>query len=114
MEAGPRPDPFPCRPGVRYSAGRAGKAPGRPQVQEVWVNRNEMRYRLDSTFRQAHAPLALGELAFRSRIGGKKRRSALKGVVAEGLVVEGDLVADRPGPHYRWAARLEKLKVVYG
>jgi hypothetical protein len=42
------------------------------------MNRNEMRYRLLSSFLQAHAPLALDELASRSRNDGKKLRSVLK------------------------------------
>jgi len=72
------------------------------------MNRRELRHRLISVLLQAAGPLALGELA--DQCGGETKDvlPVLKELLAEGRVVEGLLLPDRPGPQYRWAARWEE------
>jgi len=72
------------------------------------MNRNEIHYRLISTLLQADGPLTLIELVIQSKIVEKEAFPVLKEMISDHLVVEGELLIDRPGPQYCWADRWEK------
>jgi len=72
------------------------------------VNRNEIRYKLISTLLQADGPLTFIELVIGSKIAEEEALPVLKDMVSGHLVVEGELLTDRPAPQYCWAARWEK------
>jgi len=71
----------------------------------------EIRYRLISTLLQAGGPLTFGELVVRARHGSPVQIAeneilpALRELVSKSLVVEGELLPDKPAPQYCWAAR---------
>ena len=66
---------------------------------------SEQRYRVVSTLLQAGEPRSLGQLESDGEVTGSDLVTVLRGLADEGLVVEGDLVADQPGPQYCWGAR---------
>ena len=72
------------------------------------MNRNEIRYKLISTLLQADDPLTLNELVVRSKIAEREFFPILKEMVSDHLVVEGELLPERPAPLYCWAARWEE------
>ena len=69
------------------------------------MNQSEVRYRVIATLLQADGPLTLTELAARCEMAQEKIRRALKRLVGEHLVVEGQLLPEETAPQYRWAAR---------
>jgi hypothetical protein len=85
---------------------------------------SEVRYRLIATLLQAEGPLALDELVEQSGVPKARLLPALKKLVGEGTVVEGELVPDQPAPQFCWAERwaskvgrdatsaLQKLKAI--
>ena len=68
----------------------------------------EIRYRLISTLLQADAPLTFTELVAQCGVAKKEVPPVLKELVSKGLVVEGQLLPDRPTPQYCWGARWTK------
>jgi hypothetical protein len=71
------------------------------------MDQNEIRYQVTACLLQATDPLSLDELAGRCAVPRDELAASLKKLVAEDRVVQGDLVPDRPGPHYCWATRWE-------
>jgi len=69
------------------------------------MNTNELRHRVISILLQADEPLTLAELGAACQVSQRQLRAALKALVEEALVAEGKLVAGKPEPQYRWAAR---------
>ena len=69
------------------------------------MNPSEARYRVISTLLQAGGPLALEQLLEQCDAPRQMVRPVLADLVAEGHVVEGELLPDRPAPQYCWAAR---------
>jgi len=72
------------------------------------VKAGEIRYRLTSALLQAGHPQTLAELADQTEVSDGKLRVALDALVAENLVITGDLVPGRPGPLYGWRERWER------
>ena len=68
----------------------------------------EIRYRVASSLLQAGEPQTLSELATQTDVGDGELRGALDALVAENLVITGDLVPGRPGPLYGWRERWER------
>jgi hypothetical protein len=71
------------------------------------MDRDRSRYRLIPVFLQASGPMTRKELSAASGLKGKSLGAGLEQLCAEGLVVEGDLVAGKDAPQYVWAARWE-------
>ena len=69
------------------------------------MNQNEVRYRVISTLLQADGPLTFAELAGQCGITEKEILPVLRELVNENLVVEGELLPDKPAPQYCWGAR---------
>ena len=69
------------------------------------MNANEARHRVISVLLQASEPLAVDELSAAGELSERQLRPALKALVGEALVVEGELVTGKAAPQYRWAAR---------
>ena len=69
------------------------------------MNPEEVRYQLISTLLQAGAPLTQDELIARCGIAEEEILPVLREMVNTSLVVEGELVPDKPSPQYCWAAR---------
>lgn len=65
----------------------------------------EIRYQLISTLLQAGEPLTLTELVAQCGLAEKEIRPILRELVNTSLVVEGELLPDKPAPQYRWGAR---------
>jgi hypothetical protein len=72
------------------------------------VNRGEVRYRTVSALTQVGKPLTLSELVEVSGVTVSDLVPVLKEMVGEQLVVEGELVPDKPAPQYCWAARWDE------
>ena len=68
----------------------------------------EVRYVIISTLLQAGEPMALDDLLDQSGITAKEASPILKELVSKNLVVEGELIPDRPKPQYCWEARWTK------
>jgi hypothetical protein len=73
------------------------------------MNPNEIRDRVISALLQAGGPVTADELAAQSRLAGEQVRGALDGLLAERLVVEGDLARGKPAPQYCWRARWQRM-----
>lgn len=71
------------------------------------MNPSEVRYQLISTFLQADGPLTFGELVDRCGMEEWEILPILKELVNQHLVVEGELLPDKPVPQYGWGARWE-------
>ena len=69
------------------------------------MNANELRHRVTAVLLQAGEPLTLPELRDATTVTERRLRRALGALVADALVVEGELADDKPAPQYRWAAR---------
>jgi hypothetical protein len=65
----------------------------------------EVRYQLISNLLQAGGPLTFTELVAQCGIPGKVILPVLKELVSKNLVVEGELLPDKPAPQYCWGAR---------
>jgi len=76
------------------------------------VKRNEARSRLISALADADGPLTIDELAAECAIARDATLLLIGELVRENMVVEGELRADRPGPHYglgsRWIREAER------
>lgn len=72
------------------------------------MDQNEVRYRLISTLLQVGNPLTLAELLDQSGIAEEESIPTLMELVNKNLVVEGELLPDKPVPQYCWAARWAK------
>jgi hypothetical protein len=72
------------------------------------MDRNEIRYRITSTLLQAGDPLSLAELVDGCGIAEGDLLPVLKELVAQGSVVEGELVPDKPAPQYCWSTRWQR------
>ena len=71
------------------------------------MNRNEIRYRIISTLLQADGPQTLAELVEGAGVAEADLLPVLRDLINQTLVVEGELVPDRPAPQYCWGARWE-------
>jgi len=69
------------------------------------MNRNEVRYQVISTLLQAGVPLSLTELVVQCGIAEKEILPVLRELVNKNMVVEGELLPDKPAPQYCWGAR---------
>ncbi len=69
------------------------------------MKRAERRHRVTSLLLQAAEPIDAGRLAQASGLADQELLATLDELIIEGLVVDGDLDPDQPGPQYRWAAR---------
>lgn len=69
------------------------------------MNQNEVRYQVISTLLQAGVPLTFTELVIQCGIAEKEILPVLKELVNRNLVVEGELLPDKPVPQYCWGAR---------
>ena len=68
----------------------------------------EVRYMIISTLLQAGEPVTLNELLGKSGITVKEASPILRELVSKNLVVEGELIPDKPTPQYCWEARWTK------
>jgi hypothetical protein len=71
------------------------------------MDRNEVRYRIISTLLQAGGPLTLPELVAGAEVAEAELFPVLRELVNQTLVVEGELLPERPAPQYCWGARWE-------
>jgi hypothetical protein len=71
------------------------------------MDRNEIRYRIISTLLQADGPQTLAELVEGAGVAEADLLPVLRDLINQTLVVEGELVPDRPAPQYCWGARWE-------
>jgi hypothetical protein len=69
------------------------------------MNPEEIRYRVISTLLQADGPLTLRELLAQSGVSEEEIHPVLKELVSKSLVIEGELLADKPVPQYCWEGR---------
>ena len=65
----------------------------------------EVRYRLISTLLQVDGPLTLDELLAHSETTEEDAHPILNDLVVNKLLVRGELIPDKPGLQYCWAAR---------
>ncbi len=72
------------------------------------MNQNEVRYQVISALLQAVGPLTFDELLTQCGLAEKEIRPILKELVNKNLVVEGELLPDKPAPQYCWGARWTK------
>jgi len=72
------------------------------------VKAGEIRYRLTSSLLQAGQPQTLSQLAEQTETSHGELRATLDALVAENLVITGDLVPGTPGPLYGWRERWER------
>jgi len=75
------------------------------ELGEFGMNRNEVRYQVISTLLQAGVPLSLTELVVQCGIAEKEILPVLRELVNKNMVVEGELLPDKPAPQYCWGAR---------
>ncbi|NQT88636.1 DUF5591 domain-containing protein [bacterium] len=69
------------------------------------MDASEVRYRLIAALLQADGPSTLARTADECALTQAAARAGLDGLVQEGVVVRGDLLAGKRGPHYCWAER---------
>ena len=69
------------------------------------MKENEIRYRLSAALLQAKGPMSFSELRAQASVPAKAGRAVLRGLVDEGLVVEGKLHLGGRGLQYRWRDR---------
>lgn len=68
----------------------------------------EIRYQLTSALLQAGQLQTLSQLAQQTGATDEELRAALDALVAENLVIAGDLVPGQPGPLYGWRERWDR------
>jgi hypothetical protein len=71
------------------------------------MNKSEVRHQVVSALLQADGPLTLSELLARCGLEEKDTLHVLEELTNKNLVVQGELVADKPAPQYRWRTRWE-------
>ena len=71
------------------------------------MERSEVRYYVTRALLQADGPLTLAELASESRVSASDLSPVLREMIRGKLVVEGELLPERPAPQYCWADRWE-------
>ena len=69
------------------------------------MKRTEIRYHLTAALLQADGPLPLDVLLTECGVAGSRALPVLKQMVAENVVLAGNLLPGRPGPQYVWHAR---------
>ncbi len=72
------------------------------------MNPNEVRYQVISTLLQVGVPLTFTELVVQCGIAEEEILPVLRELVNKNLVVEGELLPDKPTPQYCWGARWER------
>lgn len=69
------------------------------------MERNEIRYRITRALLQADGPVPLAELLSEAGVPEHDLFPVLHDMIRDKLVVEGELLPDRPAPQYCWADR---------
>lgn len=69
------------------------------------MNQSEVRYQVISALLQADGPLTLSELVEQCGYPEEMVSGIILELAAEDLIVQGELLPDRPGVHHCWGAR---------
>jgi len=69
------------------------------------MDRNEVRYRAISALLQSGSALTLADAASQCEVAPTKALPVLRGLVEEGLVIEGRFLDGVSEPQFCWAAR---------
>lgn len=71
------------------------------------MERNEIRYRVTRALLQADGPVTFAELLSEAGVPERDLSPVLRDMIRNKLVVEGELLPNRPAPQYCWADRWE-------